>query len=46
MADYKWRPIEPLTDRDKAIDLAAIRPLYDSGNSEFLVGRDEAVRCA
>ena len=30
MADYKWRPIEPLTDRDKAIDLAAIRPLYDS----------------
>ena len=30
MADYKWRPIEPLRDRDKAIDLAAIRPLYDS----------------
>lgn len=30
MTDYKWRPIEPLTDRDKAIDLAAIRPLYDS----------------
>lgn len=30
MPDYKWRPIEPLTDHDKAIDLAAIRPLYDS----------------
>lgn len=30
MADYKWRPIDPLTDADKAIDLAAIRPLYDS----------------
>ncbi|MBI3296895.1 MAG: Fic family protein [Elusimicrobia bacterium] len=30
MTDHKWKPIEPLTDRDKAIDLAAIRPLYDS----------------
>jgi len=30
VADYKWRPIEPLTDQDRAIDLAAIRPLYDS----------------
>ena len=30
MTDYKWKPIEPLTDRDKAIDLAAIRPLYES----------------
>ncbi len=30
MADYKWRPIEPLTDQDRAIDLAEIRPLYDS----------------
>ncbi len=30
MADYKWKPIEPLSDREKAIDLAAIRPLYDS----------------
>ncbi len=30
MTDYNWRPIEPLTERDRAIDLAAIRPLYDS----------------
>ena len=30
MADYHWRPIEPLADRDRAVDLAAIRPLYDS----------------
>lgn len=30
MTDYKWQPIEPLTERDRAIDLAASRPLYDS----------------
>ena len=30
MADYKWRPIEPLSDDDRAIDLAAIRPLYET----------------
>ena len=30
MTDYIWRPIEPLTGPDRAIDLAAIRPLYDS----------------
>ena len=30
MAEYEWRPIEPLTDHDRAVDLAAIRPLYDS----------------
>jgi len=28
MADYKWEPIQPLLDRDRAIDLAAISPLY------------------
>lgn len=30
MTDYKWKPIEPLSDRDKQIDLAAIRPLYET----------------
>lgn len=30
MTDYKWNPIEPLSDRDKTIDLVAIRPLYES----------------
>jgi len=30
LPDYKWKPIEPLADRDRAIDLADIRPLYES----------------
>lgn len=30
MPEYKWKPIEPLSDRDRAIDLAAIRPLYET----------------
>lgn len=30
MRDYRWQPIAPLTDKERAIDLAAIRPLYDS----------------
>ena len=30
MTDYEWHPIEPLTDQDKAIDLAAMPPLYES----------------
>lgn len=30
VGDYKWKPIEPLSDRDRAIDLAAIKPLYES----------------
>lgn len=30
MADYKWKPIDPLSDRDRHIDLAAIRPLYET----------------
>jgi len=28
--DYKWKPIEPLSDRDRKIDLAATRPLYET----------------
>lgn len=28
--DYTWKPIGPLADQDKRIDLAAIHPLYDS----------------
>jgi hypothetical protein len=27
---YTWRPIEPLSDKDRKIDLAAMRPLYES----------------
>lgn len=30
MTDYGWQPIEPLSDRDRQIDLAAMRPLYDT----------------
>ncbi len=30
MADYTWEPIKPLSDDDKVIDLAAIKPLYSS----------------
>ena len=30
MTNYKWHPIEPLTDQDRAIDLAATTPLYES----------------
>jgi hypothetical protein len=30
MPNYRWRPIEPLSDRERDIDLAAIHPLYDS----------------
>ncbi len=30
MADYRWVPIQPLMDRERSIDLAAIRPLYVS----------------
>ena len=30
MNDYRWRQFEPLSEDDKAVDLAAIRPLYES----------------
>lgn len=30
MSDFKWAAIEPLSDREKAIDLGATQPLYDS----------------
>lgn len=30
MSEYRWKPIESLSDRDRAIELAAIRPLYES----------------
>ncbi len=29
MPDYIWRPIEPLSEKDKELDLASMRPLYD-----------------
>jgi Fic family protein len=30
MSAYKWKPIEPLSDKDRKIDLAAMRPLYET----------------
>src|ERR1017187_3956927 len=30
MPDYIWRPIEPLTDVERRIDIAAMRPLYEN----------------
>lgn len=30
MADYNWKPIEPLSDDERKIDLAAMRSLYDN----------------
>lgn len=29
-SDYKWSPIAPLSDKDREIDLAATRPLYET----------------
>ncbi len=28
--EYRWKPIQPLSDEDRAIDIAAMRPLYES----------------
>lgn len=33
LPDYKWRPIEPLSDAERSLDLAAIRPLYEAWRS-------------
>lgn len=30
MADYRWKPIEPLSDEERRTDLAAMRPLYEN----------------
>ena len=30
MPDYIWRPIEPLSDLERQIDLAGMRPLYEN----------------
>ena len=30
MTDFTWKPIDPLSDKDRAIDLAAMRPLYET----------------
>lgn len=30
MPDYTWTPIQPLSEQDRGIDLAAMRPLYES----------------
>ena len=36
MTDYKGEPIEPLSDKDRKIDLAAMRPLYDTWKTSKL----------
>lgn len=33
MPDYQWKPIEPLSDEDRSIDLAAAKPLYETWRS-------------
>ena len=30
MVDYQWRPIEPISEADRQIDLAAMSPIYDT----------------
>ena len=30
MREHRWKPIEPLSDADRSIDLADIKPLYES----------------
>jgi fido (protein-threonine AMPylation protein) len=30
MTDHSWKPIEPLSEADRSIDLSSIRPLYDA----------------
>ena len=30
MADYSWKPIAPLSEEERGIDLATMRPLYDN----------------
>jgi Fic family protein len=29
-SDYKWHPLEPLSEQEKAIDLAAMAPIYET----------------
>jgi Fic family protein len=33
LAPYKWKPIEPLSAADRSIDLAAMKPLYETWNA-------------
>ena len=33
MSDHKWAPIAPLSDKDRKIDLAAMRPIYETWRS-------------
>jgi hypothetical protein len=33
MREYRWKPIEPLSDAERSIDLADIQPLYESWRS-------------
>jgi Fic family protein len=30
MVSYQWKPVEPLSDDEKKLDLVAMRPLYDN----------------
>lgn len=36
MPEYRWKPIEPLADAERSIDLAAIQALYDSWRASKL----------
>jgi hypothetical protein len=31
MSEYRWKPIEPLSDAERSIDLADIQPMGASG---------------
>jgi Fic family protein len=33
MQNYEWRPIEPLSDADRKIDLGAMGPIYETWNT-------------
>ena len=30
MVNYNWKPIKPLSEEERKIDLAAVRPLYEN----------------
>jgi len=42
MTDYKWKPIEQLSEKDRVIDLAALRPLYETWKAAKKSYRNQA----
>jgi len=40
---YAWRPIEPLSDQDRTVDLAAQLDSFESGTSDHAAARHYAV---